>query len=315
MSALHELAAQLKSDNRLCAVDTLKLRREIWPDGTIEPHEADLLFGMNDALSRSPEWLDFFVEALAHYTVHQCEPRGHVSDANADWLIARIAADGQVDTLAELELLIKILEHAESTPEPLRAFALAELERIVLTGIGPTRCGSQLQPGSVTEAEAKLLRRLLYAAGGDRPAAVSRAEAEALFRIKDATLESENHPEWEMLFVQGVGNFLMAYASYEPLDRDEALRLEAFMEDNEARLFGFLGRVGQAAVTARGFRRAEAKRAPIDHEAAERMARAIAADELAWLQARLDADTARDRLEAALLAFLAEESGSRSLPA
>ncbi|QIG80137.1 hypothetical protein [Stakelama tenebrarum] len=313
MSALRELAEQLKADDRLCAEDTLKLRREIWPNGAISTEEAELLLEMNDTLARSPEWLDFFVEALCHYMVHQVEPRRHISPENAEWLMARIGSDGHLDTLGEIELVVKILETAHSAPDTLRSFALEEVARVVLTGIGPTRCGSQHRPGQVTAPEAALLRRLLFASGSEWPGAISQAEAELLFRIKDATLDADNHEDWERLFVQGVGNYLMAYGGHDAVDRDEAALLAAFARDSDVRVLGFLGRVGQAAVAARGFR-GGANAEPVDREAAERAARAIAADELAWLQARLDEDTARDALEVALLAFLAEESGNLALP-
>ena len=37
--------------------------------------------------SPSREWVDFFVEAITAYLVEQAEPRGYVSDENAEWRI------------------------------------------------------------------------------------------------------------------------------------------------------------------------------------------------------------------------------------
>lgn len=311
MTALNELAGRLMAAGSISSEDVLALRRQVWPDGTIEGHEAEMVFAINDAAKdAAPEWVEFFVEALTEHIVRQQEPRGYVDEATAHWLIERIGRDGRVETHAELELMVKILETAAGAPERLKCFVLAEIERIVLSGAGPTRNGT-LKPGTVDEAEVKLLRRLIFAAAGDGPACVSEAEAELLFRIKDATLNAENAPGWQQLFVQGVGNHLMAYQSYRPLQSEEAARLEAFMDDRAVRLGGFLSRVG-AAMTSPGAPRAFGHKAP-DHGAAAETARAVTSAESNWLRSRIDADGARDPLEEALLEFLAEESGAAPL--
>ena len=67
------------------------------------------------------------------------------------------------------------------------------------------------RPGRIDDAEVTLIRRLIFAPAGDGPAKVSAAEAEMLFRLKDATLGKDNSPEWKKLFVQGVANHLMAH--------------------------------------------------------------------------------------------------------
>lgn len=128
----------------------------------------------------------------------------------------------------------------------LRSYALAQIEQAVLTGEGPTRKSGALEKGHVSKAEAGLLRRLLFASGSDRPAGVSQAEAEALFRIKDASLGGDNAPEWKQLFVQGVGNYIAGFTSGEALSRDRAAELEAFMNDRRSSTGGFLARFGKS---------------------------------------------------------------------
>jgi hypothetical protein len=113
------------------------------------------------------------------------------------------------------------------------------------------------------------------------------------------------------LFVQGVGNYLMAYSSYKPLERAEAARLEAFVKDESSSVLGFFGRMREAnpVNAARGFFGGD-QPAKVDHEAAAQAARAISPSENDWLQSRIQADGVRDPYEVALLAFVAEESGS-----
>ena len=308
---ISDLTATLKAKATIDAEDTLAMRRAAWPDGRIDAVEADAVFDLNTSVkSSSREWVDFFVEAIATYVVRQQAPQGYVDDAKAVWLMSKIDSDGRVESLGELEVLVKILEDATNVPEALKSYALKQIETIVLTGTGPTRDGGSLDAGSISAAEVKLLRRMLFAQASDGPAAISRDEADMLFRIKDATLGAANAPEWQTLFVQAVGNHLMAHSDYRPLARDQAAKLDAFMNDTDAGVGGFLGRMGRAGLTD-GFRTLFGAPAKIeDHDAAVAFDRAIAPDEQSWLKEKVEADTKLDPLEKALLAFVAEESGS-----
>src|SRR5205085_11827511 len=113
------------------------LRQRLWADGGISQAKAEELFARNAAAAPSNEWTDFFIEALCGYLIENSQPRGYVSEEAAAWLIGQIEKDGRVETQAELELLVKLLEHADYAPESLKRFALAEIERTVLTGSGP----------------------------------------------------------------------------------------------------------------------------------------------------------------------------------
>jgi len=306
-ASFSDLAAKVKARAAITAEDTLAIRRVVWPDGKIDPAEADAIFDVNTSVKGStPEWVDFFAEAISTFLVRQQTPVGYVDDAKASWLMARIDADGRVDSLGELTLLVKILEDATNVPETLKTYALKQIEQIVLTGTGPTRDGGSLDPGSINATEVKLLRRMLFAQASDGPGSISRAEAEMLFRIKDATLGSDNAPEWKTLFVQAVGNHLMAHNLYHPLARERAADLDAFMNDTKSSVGGFLSRMDPV----RGFGYVFSKREIVDEDAAIAADRAIDSGEEAWLKAEIDADAKLDPLEEALLAFVAEESGT-----
>ncbi len=194
-----------------------------------------------------------------------------------------------------------MLEKALNCPAPLKAWALRQIEAAVLGGDGP---------GVVDEAEVKLLRRIIFAGGGDGALVVSGDEAEMLWRLKDNCLHAANAESWKTLFVQAVGNHLMAYSSYKPLDRADAQRLEAFMDDHRSSVLGFFERMRAANPVAAGRSLLDdAKKPEFDHDAAFAAALAVTPGEDRWLQARILADGARDPLEEALLAFIAEESG------
>jgi hypothetical protein len=305
------LAAQTAEDGAISADEILALRRAAWPDGRIDPEEAEAIFILNDQTAApTAEWSDFFIEALVEFTVNGTQPRGHVSEDNARWLIERVEHDGKVGSLTELELLVRVLEKALSAPDALRVFVLEQIEREVLSGEGPTRCGGSLERGSITSAECALIRRTIFASGGDRPAGVSRAEAEMLYRLKDATLGARNAPEWPRLFVQGVGNYLQGWNGAKGLTRERASQLEAFMDDRSSSVGRVLARMGRT----NGTQFAEAlqevafgNREP-RHDVAGEAARDHAVDdaEQLWLNARIDANDTVDELDEALLRFLNE---------
>jgi hypothetical protein len=157
-----------------------------------------------------------------------------------------------------------VIERALNGPAELKSWVLARIEEAVR------------RDGRVDGHEAGLLRRTIFASGGDGALAVSKDEAELLWRLKDSCREADNAPEWKILFVQGVGNHLMAYNSYKPLERGEAARLEAFMDDRRSSVLGFFSRMRGANPVneARGL--LGGGDAPkVDHEAAVEEARAI----------------------------------------
>jgi hypothetical protein len=306
-----DFEAALKAGARISADDVLALRRAIWPDGAVSDEEASALFELNRAArDAGPEWSGFFIEAMTEYVVNQRPPRGYVDEGAAKWLTAAIERDGAAAGAVDLALVVKILETALNCPEVLKAWALGRIEAAVLTGEGPTRDGPA-RPNVIDEAEVALLRRIVFAAGGEGACTVGAEEAELLWRLKDACLDADNAPGWKTLVVQAVGNHLMAYSDYKPLERDEAARLEAFVDDHRSSVLGFFARMGRAgpAEGVRDLLHPASEPSAADHDAAVHAAAAITGAEKAWLDAHVDADHKRDPYEEALLAFIAEESG------
>ena len=286
----------------------LELRRMMWADGSVSIDEAERLFDLSDAASPANAWSDFFVEAMCEYLIGRGNPRGYVTDTDANWLIHHIGRDGRLDTHAELELIVKLLERADYVPDSLKQFALGRIEETVLTGAGPTRRGGAIKPGRIDDAEVQLLRRPIFAPAGDGPAKVSRAEAEMLFRLKDATLGADNSAEWQRLFVQAVANHLMAHQLYVPPPRQVAAsREQAYRPDAFRNVLAQMGR-NPASIS-------DVFSSVSDDEAARAAAQdaAVAEDaqvtsgEADWLKQLFQADGAKDPMEQALLDFLAED--------
>ncbi|HVQ07154.1 MAG TPA: hypothetical protein VMS43_01840 [Allosphingosinicella sp.] len=292
-----DFAAALKAGVRLSAEDVLAVRRSVWPDGRISDDEARALFEVNRlAADPAPEWAEFFLEAVCDHVVNGKEPKGYIDLANAAWLVEEIERGGGPVSGLELALVVRVIERALNGPAELKSWVLARIAEAVL------------RDGRVDGQEAGLLRRTIFASGGDGALAVSRDEAELLWRLKDACRDADNAPEWKTLFVQGVGNHLMAYNSYQPLERGEAARLEAFMDDRRSSVLGFFARMRGANPLGEARQLLAGEAPKVDHEAAVAAARAISGDENDWLQAHVDADGVRDPYEEALLAFVAGES-------
>jgi hypothetical protein len=217
---------------KITADGILTLRKRVFLKGVVTEADAEIAFTLNDRLGANADtsWAPFFIEALTDYLVHQAEPSGYISEINAEWLIARIARSGRVETETELELLVKILEAAKLSPVKLVGFALEQVKAGVLEGEGHIGNNKKLERGIVGADETELVRRMLYAFGGDANIAVTKQEASILFDINDATSEADNHPSWSDLFVKALANFLMAASGYQVPTRQEALRREAWLD-------------------------------------------------------------------------------------
>jgi hypothetical protein len=314
--ALSQLVADLTARRRITEEDVTALRRLVFGEVHVTPGEAEVLIALDETVDHAPlAWSQLFVEALTDFLVHQEEPRGYVSEANADWLRQRIARDGAVKTHSELELLVNVLEKAKSVPMSLVVFALEQVKHAVLTGKGPLACGGALSPGVVTAPEVDLLRRILYAAGGDGHVAITRREAEVLFDINDATVDAANDAAWDELFVKALANFLLAASGYQVPTRAEALRREQWLDSPQTGVMGFFRRMVASpneilgAYSRPRVEETWAEQNRLNTEAA-RMAENVTEHEAAWLAERLGRGDRTSANERALLAFLKEEASS-----
>jgi len=306
-----DIVQRAAADGQVDAEALLALRREGWGDGIITRAEAEALFALNNSLrERSVEWCDFFVEAIGEFVLNGTPPRLQCNDAEAEWLIGQIDHDGVVESMVELECMVRIIERAENTPDRLKDYVLAQVEREVLTGTGPTRCGGELAATHISAAECRIIRRVIFASGGHGPAAVTRFDAEMLFRLKDETLAEENAAEWDELFIDGVANYLKGFTLQNAqVSHERKLELEAFVADNRANVGRFMGRVAREAPQVMNHFGKVFGRKQGGPDYAELAAKgAVVTDyESEWLEQMIAADGEVDELESRLIARLAAE--------
>jgi hypothetical protein len=316
MPTISDVLAKVRSSGRVTADDALAMRRAVYGgDARISEREMEDLFEIDEvAVSAAPEWRMLLVEAGTDYIVNQVPPEGYIDAANANWLVERISRDGKVNTATELELLVKVLEAAQSSPQALVAFALRQVSAAVIDGDGPLADGSKFEPGRINRAEVALLRRILYAYGGASGVAITRAEAEVLFDINDATAGAKNDPAWTDLFSKAIANCVMAASGYQVPPREVALAREAWLDSASGGIGSFFSQI--AAGGLKGIIKAYTDQ-PGEADWAARNARFEAEvkanavgteDEAKWLADRIGRDGKVSETEKALLRFIHQEA-------
>lgn len=303
---LRQLMETILNTGSLSDADVLNVRRAVFEDGHISIQEADMLFQINDMANKPDTWFDLFLEGVTHFLVRQTMPHGYINQANAAWLMARIDHDGVVETKTEFELLLYVMKIANNVTDALENYALSQVKIAVLEGRGYLANGRQLQLGVMGEAEVEVLRRVLYACSSEGGIGISRAEAEALFDINDAVVDTDNADSWQTLFVGAIANHLMMLAAWEEPDMQEALRRERWLEQKGTgfvvpSLKGFGGAL-KSLFSEPEFRCSHTNQAGLAE--AER----ITEHEAYWLIERLNRDGRLDENEKALLRFLRDES-------
>ncbi len=224
MGAFNHLdIAEIAARGSIKDADIPRLLRAL-PDGTLAESDAERLIGLHRACPvQGPDWGPCFVDLIADYIVNQAAPAGYLTAANADWLIARLAPEGRIETRVEFDLLVAAMELARWSPVRLVVFALDGVRRAIVDGAGVPRGGAVSAAAGVTDADAALVRRILIAFGGRGAVAITRAELDSLLDLDAATAGSPPPVGWQALFLRATANAVMAASGYAVPTRAEAL--------------------------------------------------------------------------------------------
>jgi hypothetical protein len=318
MSGLRSLAIdEIVSRGSITETDLHTFRRIFYEDGIVTADEAELLFRLNNACPAQPGgWSDFFIEAITDYLVFQERPQGYLTAVNGHWLIDRISSDGRVGSKTELELLVNVLDKARWAPVSLAKVALEQVKAAVVHGDGPLRTGRSPGAGHITEAEVDLLRRIIYAFGGEGHVAVTRDEADVLFDIDEAVQDSGANHAWTDFFVKAIANVMMAASGYSVPSREEALRQEASLENPDQQTSVLASLLSMVQTNLSSVRDAyqdqtteERALARLEHQRIEIITNEeITEAEATWLVGRLERDGRLSPSEVALIGYLKHES-------
>jgi hypothetical protein len=316
--AIGEVLARVTASGAITAEDAIVVRRAVYGrELAVTPDEMDKMLEIDEAArTADSSWTQLLSEAGADFIVNQLPPAGYVSEENAAWLVERIAKDAVVKTRRELDLLVHVIEQATSAPGSLAALALRQVELAIMEGKGPLS-GNGLERGRMSAEAVDVLRRILYAFGGNGAVAVTRSEAEVLFDLNDATTAADNDPSWNDLFVKAIASYLMAVSGYAPPSREQALADERWLDAPAEGLGGFFSRMtagGLQGILA-AYRQSDAGENVAEQNVDAMIAtRSVGADEAAWLADRFGREGTLKENEKALLRFIRDEAPNVPAP-
>lgn len=290
--------------------DVAQLRRLVHADGVISPDEAELLVALDRACHlQAPEWREAFAEAMTDFLVRQAEPEGYITAENAEWLISRLAPDGRLAHRRDLDLLTELMDRARFAPQTLIAFGLDQVRLALADAAGDGACAA------IGDEDVELVRRMIYAFGGDGNIAVTRSEAALLCDINDSLDPASVNDAWTELYVKAMANMLLANAGYAVPSREEALRAEVWLEERGAlspvEMIQSVARLGLDGIVSayRRQTREECTLARLDRQYRQLVTgEVVDEDEAGWLVDRLTRDGELTPAEAALLDYLRQNA-------
>ena len=303
---LSDLVAQLTAKGSIEADDVMALRAQVYGASAVSEAAIDALLTLDSAATtRSPEWISFFGEAMTDFVVRQADPQDYVDEVKAAWVVKVLSDKAHADS--GLEAVARILDAATEAPASLETFAFAKAKAALV------------ERGCIAAGDVALLRRLVFAGGGERNIGVSREEADALFDINDACAEGANDPAWADFFAKAIADHLMEASPYQPQSRQSAANDAAWLGERESTA-SFMRGMARAPDVAGFVREAldpygeearEWEGPEAAFEAAEAAARPITDDEARWLIGRLG-EGALSSAERALIEFLRAEAPQSS---
>ena len=294
---MSQLIEDLTEKQFVSAEDVLRLRREVFGDSLVDLTEAHRLMNLAEAApDGDPEWAQFFCEITADYFARQKEPRGYVTEQDADFLIECLGQPEQVNPL-KLKGLVHLFKEAVSVPQKLVTYGFATVKAHVLAD------------NRICVREVENLRTFLFAAGGHGNIAITRIEAELLFDINDATRFGENHPAWVDLFMKAIANYVMAHVGYQPPSRHEALRQSEWLRvQKNPDIGGFFQKMfaGGLSAISQSYYGPDCVFAETNYRRTQEAAVAatITAKETEWLATRIGIDGIYDDAERAVVAHM-----------
>lgn len=280
-AALADIVGRLKSSPTIAPDDVLAMRREVYGAAFVSRDDAEALIALDGAGGQgSPEWAAFIADVLEDYVVRQQDPEGFVDAAKADWLMRACA--GPLRLQGGIEALVRVLERAEGRPPALAAFVLAKVRDGVIAA------------GRVDAGAVALLKRCIFAGGGEDNIGVTREEADALFDV-DRGCGASADDAWPAFFAQAIDDSLTAVSPFHLESRDDAARDQTWLASRPG-LFDFFKAAAHKPdfhdalrdiFDPYGAERDEWRAADARMDADEAAAAPVTDDEAAWLVRRL----------------------------
>ncbi|MGE0743303.1 MAG: hypothetical protein AB7O98_18355 [Hyphomonadaceae bacterium] len=290
--ALLTLSDHIAADRHISADEALELRRAIFPDGVVSRSEADVMISLEGRVAnRDDTFAQAFIDAIVDHVLQSGPYTGHVDETTAAWLMQAFGDEGARET--EVEVLLEVLERAESAPEALGAFARS-------------RVASLLAGKPICAAETEFVRRALYVAAGPGAIAVTEDEARWLFALDAESDGRANDPAWTDLFVKAVLNHLMGRRAPKLLEGKSMLARQQWLASRPEGVGAFMRAMfafGPEWLQKARYREVDAFEAHYEQANADRAEdEKLTLEEIAWAVGVTREDRKRTANEDALLA-------------
>jgi hypothetical protein len=190
-------ASVIAGKSRLVPADILFLRKHAFPDGLISPDDAAQLLAIHQSCAeKCAEWDNWFIEMMTSFIVFHSWPQYSLDDINAAWLIAMFSREGVIETGAELELILHVMEVSRAVPPCLSALALDQLQLALSSGEGAYAGQRQVRRAGIAREDIDYLYRILRGSTFEGKMVLSATEATVLDRIDKLVRGRTNHPAW-----------------------------------------------------------------------------------------------------------------------
>ncbi|MGL4636548.1 MAG: hypothetical protein ACRCWF_11250 [Beijerinckiaceae bacterium] len=118
MNQMFEGIVDSKTDIHAMSATAIQgIRSAAQERGLLSRDEAEFLFTIDRCgFVGGADWFPFAVKAVADFIVWECRPTGHVTEADADWLIGLV---GDQPTAFGRAVLFAVVREAEASPSRL----------------------------------------------------------------------------------------------------------------------------------------------------------------------------------------------------
>ena len=297
--------ARLGQNGFVSAEDALTLRRHIFKDDIVSKEDMDALLALGErAPDGDPEWRELFGEVVADYYLREEIPRGFLTEGEFLELKTRVTQYSDTVTPLVLWMLVDLMDKATATPPAMSQFIADQIKKVMIDDKNDPHLGAH---------DVALIRKYLFANGGDQNVAISKREASLLFDLNDLTICRLNDASWSDLFVKSIANHLMAHIGYQAPSREEALRQYQWLSDHSTDIQGFFSRMISGGLTSVRNLYREVDHGPTENtydqilaSRADRIrdAEVITDTEADWLADRIGRDGIFDDNERAVIAYM-----------
>lgn len=226
--------SQFRDSHNISDDQARDIRRKVMSPAKVLKHDAEALIRLNEQVAEpTAVWKTLFIEAIADYMIDTTVSGYIINDEKAEWLIKAVKSDGRLDAETEFNLLIKMINKANIVSPKLEVYMLSAVKDAIIKGRGTWSESRQLEAGKVTEDDVELLRRIMYAVGGEGGIDISREEAEVIYDIHDATADADNHESWGVMFSKMMACYMMAGMSAIEVSEADALGRDVWLKSDK----------------------------------------------------------------------------------